>query len=157
MDRARLLRRWTLGTLEPEAWTHEAHLLVALHTLLAERAVRGDGHDAVPGAVAALRSSIEAHGRRVGRPDRDHETLTTYYVAAIDRFLVDRLGVGRPLTRVALDRLVDVLLAWPEVDRDAPRRLWDATTLASEAARAGWIPPTTGVAPGAGDDLALVA
>ena len=109
------------GTLPREVWTHEAHLIVAWATLRE----LGDAE----ATCALLIEQIRAYNRcdtTAATPVDCHQTLTRYYVLAIDAL--------QPST------LSDVLLA-RTCSRQAPQRHWSPRVLASTEARAGWVEP----------------
>lgn len=109
------------GTLPRELWTHEAHLIVAWSTL---RQV-----DDAEVACALLIDQIRAYNRcdtTAASTVDCHQTLTRYYVLAIDAL--------HPST------LSDVLLA-RTCSRLAPSRHWSPRALASAEARTGWVEP----------------
>jgi len=109
------------GTLPREMWTHEAHLIVAWATL------REVGDPTT--AYGLLTEQIRAYNRcdTGARSIVDcHQTLTRYYVLAIDAL--------HPAT------LSDVLLH-RSCSRLAPSRHWSPRALASSEARHGWVEP----------------
>ena len=109
------------GTLPREMWTHEAHLIVAwatLHEL-------GDADATCALLIEQIRSYNRCDTTAASVVDC-HQTLTRYYVLAIDAL--------RPST------LSDVLLA-RSCSRLAPSRHWSPRALASAEARTGWVEP----------------
>jgi hypothetical protein len=113
--------RFRAGTLPRAAWTHEAHLAVAVALLREEPDV-----DVV---TERLRDLITAYNAHTGtRPDRAacHQTLTAYYVQAIG-------VIGAGDLRTVIDH--------PWCSRRAPLRHWSRTLLASEEARHRWVEP----------------
>ena len=111
-------------TLPKPEWTHEAHLLACLE--LVYRFGPGE-------ALAILRAAIPPYNEATGVANTPtggyHDTITVYYVWAIDRLL----GAGKNVAEVLADHLSErtALLDW-----------WDRDILMSSAARAAWVPPT---------------
>ena len=108
---ADFLAAFRSGTLPREMWTHEAHLIVAWATL-------GELGDA-EATCALLIDQIRAYNRCGTSPATSvdcHQTLTRYYVLAIDA--------------LAPSTLSDVLLA-RTCSRLAPSRHWSPRVLAS--------------------------
>lgn len=115
-----LVARFLAGTLPREAWTHPAHLFVCHHLL--QRATAAEVLD-------ELRDRIQTHNARVGvalRRRGYHETITRYFVGAVD--------AAAPTTTAAL-------LADPRCQRAAPQRHWSPEVLGSTEARRTWVPP----------------
>lgn len=113
--------RFRAGSLPRSAWTHEAHLLVAL-------ALLRENHDPDE-VIDELRDLITAYNAHTGmRPDRAacHQTITAYYVRAI--------AESSPAT-------VEEMLIHPWCSRRAPLQHWTKATLTSNAARRGWVAP----------------
>lgn len=120
-DAADLVAACRDGSLDRDAWTHEAHLAVAwsvLHDL-------GDPEM----ALGELRGLITAYNARSGLPDDRvlcHETITRYFLDAV----------------LAIDAASpEALLTHPWCDRRAPLRHWTSEALASDRARRSWIEP----------------
>lgn len=123
------------GRLGKDEWTHEAHLITSW-TALQTR---------TPGeALAHLRESITAHNCGVGTQNTAysgyHETLTVYYVTA-----VDSVGAATP----------EELFEHPDTDRGAPLRFWTKDLLMSSQARLQWVEPDLGPLPWARADDAV--
>lgn len=119
------VRRFLAGTIDPEDWTHAAHVAAFRHLLVDE----GDAE----AAYRRMQAAILAHNARVspnGEHGRYHETVTRYFVAATVHALA-----ARP------DASVADLLADPVLDREAPFRHWSRDRLLAEEARAAWIEP----------------
>jgi hypothetical protein len=113
--------RFLHGTIDPDSWTHPAHLFVCRHVLATSETTER--------ATARLRTLIEAHNARVGlRPGHGgyHETITRYFVEA--------MAHANPPTIAAL-------LTEPRLRREAPRRHWSSALLGSDAARTAWVDP----------------
>jgi hypothetical protein len=109
------------GTLPREAWTHEAHLIVAWSTL---REV-GDAEATCSLLIEQIRAYNRCDTSSATTVDC-HQTLTRYYVLAI--------AALEPST------LSEVLLA-RTCTRLAPSRHWSPPVLASAEARLGWVEP----------------
>ena len=109
------------GALDPDSWTHPAHLFVCRHVLATSM---GPAE-----ALDRLRPLIQAHNRRVGlRPGHGayHETVTRYFVEA--------MAHANPPSIAAV-------LVEPSLRRDAPSAHWSAAVLASPAAQERWVAP----------------
>jgi len=117
---SRLLDR----TLPKREWTHEGHILAAVSL------IRRLG---APEALAVLRAAIPPYNEATGVANTAsggyHDTITVYYVWAIDLLLAEGLSVAE-------------LLAHPLVERTALLAWWDSDVLMSPGARASWLPPT---------------
>jgi hypothetical protein len=129
-DAARLVENFEHLRLPKPQWTHEAHLVVCRATL--ER--RGPA-----GALAHLRRAIRAYNESTGVAHTDtggyHETLTAFYVGAVDAVGgVDGIGSAGPLS-------LDELVAHPACSRTAPLRHWSRARLFSVEARRAWLEP----------------
>jgi len=105
-------------------WTHEAHVLAGLSLILRSGASR---------ALATLREAIPRYNVSTNTPNSDsggyHDTLTVYYVWAIDELL--RQGVS-----------AEEITADPLVSRTAPLEFWNSDELFSVDARRHWVAPT---------------
>ncbi len=106
-------------------WTHEGHLLACVSLV---------GSHGAAGALAILRTAIPRYNESTGVANTPtggyHDTITVYYVWAIDRLLGEGLATARILRDPTVTRTA--LLVW-----------WDRDTLTSPAARAGWVEPTS--------------
>lgn len=142
-DAARLVEEFEHLRLPKPQWTHEAHLVVCRAT------VQRLGP---AGALAHLRRAIRAYNESTGGANTDtggyHETLTAYYVGAVDAAVgTDRVGgVGsaEPLSRDGGSSgppSLDELVAHPACSRTAPLRHWSRERLFSVEARRGWVEP----------------
>ena len=111
-------------TLPKPRWTHEAHLLACASL------VRRHGDVA---ALRILREAIPRYNESTGVANTPiggyHDTLTVFYVWAVNQLL------RRGLT-------VTQVLHHPSVDRQAAFTWWDRETLFSVDARARWLAPT---------------
>lgn len=110
------------GRLGKDEWTHEAHLITCWMALQTR---------SVDEAVSHLRESITTHNCGVGTANTAysgyHETLTVYYVNAVD-------AVGAAIPEALFDE--------PTCSREAPLDHWDKETLFSPEARLNWVAPT---------------
>lgn len=112
------------GALPPERFHHRDHLRFAWF-LVRERGVE----EAAPMIAASIRSFAQRHGHA----EKYHETMTQFWVR-ITSHHVD----ARPDSTD-----FDTFLAAfpPLLDTGLPYRHWRRETIASEAARAGWVEP----------------
>ena len=122
-------------TLPKSRWTHEGHLLACVSF------VRSHGP---ADALVVLRGAIPPYNVATGVANTPtggyHDTITVYFVWAIDHLLAS--GLDAPSI------LVD-----PLVERTALLRWWGRETLMSAEARAGWMEPTIDDVGAAGDGL----
>jgi len=113
-------------TLPKARWTHEGHLLACI--ALVRRHGAAD-------ALRFLRGAIPLYNEATGVANTldsgYHDTITVYFVWAIDRLLT--AGVTTP-----------AIVSDPSVERTALLGWWDRDTLMSRAARAAWLAPTGG-------------
>lgn len=111
-------------TLPKSEWTHDGHLVACVAIVGVHGAKRG---------LDIIRAAIPPYNVATGVANTAtggyHETITVYYVWAIDRLL-------------ATGRTPRVILDSPLTGRAAPLVWWDRETLMSVAARAAWIAPT---------------
>lgn len=114
-------------TLPKPRWTHEAHLLTCASLVRRQRPV---------GALRVLRQAIPRYNEATGVANTPtggyHDTLTVFYVWAVNGLLTQ----GCTITQVLHD---------PSVDRHAALRWWDRDTLFSVDAREHWVAPTLAV------------
>ena len=107
------------GRLGKDEWTHEAHLVTCWMALQTRTPAE---------ALSHLRNSIKAHNCGIGIENTAtsgyHETMTVYYVTAINALGAD-----------SLEDLFDE----PSVGRKAPLEHWTNDCLMSEEARAEWL------------------
>ena len=105
-------------------WTHEAHVQAGLSLVLRMGAGR---------ALATLREAIPRYNVSTNTPNTDtggyHDTLTVYYVWAIDELLRD--GVSP-----------ENIGSQPLVSRTAALAFWDRDELFSVEARRHWLTPS---------------
>jgi len=125
----RLFDEFVACTLPKEGWTHQAHLHVGLWHLL---------HHGSEEALELLRGRIWRYNEASGGANTNvggyHETITRFYVWAIDHFLSTR-DRTQPVTVLAAE-LIGAL-----GDRDLPLRYWSHERLYSTAARRRWVEP----------------
>jgi len=112
------------GRLTKGEWTHEAHLITAWVAL----------RDRSPSeTLGFLRHAIQTHNCGIGIENSAtsgyHETLTRYYVTAVD--VAIKAGPGD----------LDSVLNDAACDRRAPLEHWSRDTLFSTEARLGWVGP----------------
>ncbi len=114
----------TACRLPKSEWTHEAHIQAGLSLILRSGA---------SAALTTLREAIPRYNLSTNTPNTDsggyHDTLTVYYVWAIDEVL--REGVSP-------EDVVD----HPLLSRTAPLDFWSRDELFSVEARRHWIAPT---------------
>lgn len=118
------------GRLPKDAWTHEAHLITAWVAL----------RDRSPEqTLAFLRDAIQTHNCGIGIRNTDtsgyHETLTRYYITAVERAMAD--GAGD----------LESLFEHPFCARTAPLNYWSREVLFGTDARLGWVEPDVVSAP----------
>ena len=105
-------------------WTHEAHVQAGLSLVLRSGAAQ---------ALATLREAIPRYNVSTNTANNDssgyHDTLTVYYVWAIDELL--REGVNP-----------EDIVEHPLVSRTAPLEYWNREELFSVEARHHWVAPT---------------
>lgn len=125
-----LIRAFEACTLPKPLWTHHAHLTVGLWYL-----TRQD----VGEATLNIRYGIQRYnlscGVRMTRSGGYHETITLFYIRAIDRYLrtADR---SQPLVT-----LREGLLASPCADPKYPLDYYSKDLLFSWEARTTWVTP----------------
>ena len=133
LDPHALADQFARRTLPKACWTHEAHLVVCWITL--------QRHDAGE-AVAMLRDQIRSYNDATGTANTStsgyHETLTEYYVRAVDA--------------AAITDVRD-LLRHPWCAREAPLRHWTRDRLFSVEARRAWCEPDLELFPWADDGV----
>ena len=127
-DVTHLVERVESASLPREEWTHAAHLAFAVAL------VRREG----PGALDAIRSAILRNNAARGvlqTPDGGyHETLTRFYVWAVER----ELALVAPDTSLG-DAATCVVAAL--FDRGIPLRHYTKARLMSWEARTQWVTP----------------
>lgn len=111
------------GRLGKDDWTHEAHLITCWVALA----------DRTPAeTLGFLREAIQTHNCGIGIRNTDtsgyHETLTRYYVTAVDRAMAD-------------DGSLEHVLEAPGCGRSAPLDHWSREVLFGVDARLGWVEP----------------
>jgi hypothetical protein len=121
-----LVRAFESATVPKEAWTHEAHLVVALSY------VREHGPEA---ATLRMREGIlRLNAALGGPPTAYHETVTRAYITLIASF-VDQHDAGQ-----SFDVLLQLLLERCR-DRHCLLQFYSRELLGSQGARERWIPP----------------
>lgn len=114
----------TACRLPKSEWTHEAHVQAGLSLVLRTGARR---------ALATLREAIPRYNVSTNTPNTDsggyHDTLTVYYVWAIDELLHQGVSPEDVVTN-------------PLVSRTAPLEFWSRDELFSVDARRKWMAPT---------------
>jgi len=114
----------TACRLPKSEWTHEAHVQAGLSLVLRMGASQ---------ALTVLREAIPRYNVSTKTPNTDsggyHDTLTVYYVWAIDELL--RQGVSP-----------EDIVAHPLVSRTAPLDFWNRDELFTVDARRHWVAPT---------------
>ena len=115
-------------TLPKVEWTHEAHVLVCISL------VRRHGDI---DALHVLRSAIPAYNEATGVANTAtggyHDTITAYYVWAVQRLVADGEDTAS-------------ILAHRTTSRTALFEYWDRDSLMSPLARRGWLEPTVSAA-----------
>ena len=114
----------TACRLPKSEWTHEAHVQAGLSLVLRMGASR---------ALATLREAIPRYNISTNTPNTDtggyHDTLTVYYVWAIDELLRDGISPENVVSQ-------------PLVSRTAALNFWERDELFSVDARRHWVAPT---------------
>ena len=114
----------TACRLPKSEWTHEAHVQAGLSLVLRMGASR---------ALATLREAIPRYNISTNTPNTDtggyHDTLTVYYVWAIDELLRDGISPENVVSQ-------------PLVSRAAALNFWERDELFSVDARRHWVAPT---------------
>jgi hypothetical protein len=124
-----LVAEFEACTLPREAFTHTAHLTVALWYL-----VWYGPDEATDRVRTAIKRFNAAHGN-VSRPGGGyHETITRFYMWAVRRHLR-----AAPLEGSLADLANDVATAL--ADRALPLEFWSRERLMSDEARHGWVEP----------------
>ena len=115
----------TACRLPKSEWTHEAHVQAGLSLVLRMGARQ---------ALATLREAIPRYNVSTNTPNTDtggyHDTLTVYYVWAINELLRDGISPENIVTH-------------PLVSRTAALDFWNRDDLFSVDARRHWVAPTT--------------
>lgn len=117
----RLYEAFLDHSLPKPAWTHEAHLTVCWCALRARPRAEVLAH-----LRATIRTYNEATGVANTATDGYHETITRYYVRAVDHLAAAS---------------VEQVLAAQLCDRSAPLGFWSRELLFDPSARAAWVPP----------------
>lgn len=122
---AELVRQFEACTLPPQAWTHAAHLSVALWYL--HRLPRDE-------ATRRIRSGIQRFNAANGKEQAYHETITLAWIEVIVGFLAARTA-ATPLAKLQRELLEHC------GDKDFLLRFYARERLFSETARGKWLPP----------------
>lgn len=126
----RLVRAFEACTLPVKAWTHEAHLTVALWFLT---------HYPLDEATQRVRLGIQRYNESCGFPmTRDsgyHETITRFYLWSVRHYL----KAAAP--DASLVERINVLVDSPFGDRKRPLEYYTKDRLMSWEARSGWLEP----------------
>ena len=132
----RLAAEFENGTLPQAAWTHRAHLLVALWY---------SSHLEPEEALAAMRYGIlrlnGVHGVETTPTRGYHETITRAYMRLVRGFVASE-GSREPWARRAAK------LMERHGERDHLLRYYSRERLMSQEARFGWVEPDVGRLPG---------
>jgi hypothetical protein len=120
-----LVEAFEACTLPCSEWTHAAHITVAVSCVMRDGFAAGSERVRV-----GIQRYNAAHGI-VTRPDGGgyHETLTRFYLWAVDRYLRDAVAALAADCVARLD------------DRELPFRYYSRERLMSPEARAGWLAP----------------
>ena len=112
-------------------WTHSAHLVAGLWHIIHHRPDR---------ALDELRERIRAHNEAVGTANTDasgyHETITRFYVVALDQAMCDRIASQTPPLA-----LYHAVLSSGFADSHLPLQFYTKETLFSVHARREWVEP----------------
>lgn len=118
------------ATLPKARWTHAAHCLATLYLIK----MRGDLD-----LAAEMPKIIRRYNEAVGTANSDtggyHETLTQFYIKAIDGYLAHQAK------GLALEAASARVLASPIGQRDFPLTYYSHDRLFSLEARHGWVEP----------------
>ena len=123
-----LVAAFNAATLPRPAWTHAAHLTVALWYLL-----RHDADEATNLIRAGIQRYNAAHGIVTTRTAGYHETLTLFWIGCVRAHLAAHTG-DTPLVALA-----NGLCA--RYDKNTPLQHYTRERLFSPEARAGWVEP----------------
>ena len=127
---ADLVTQFEACTLPAPLWTHQAHLVVALWYLL---------HYPKDEAIGRMREGIFQYNLAVGGQNTDHsgyhETITLFYMNALERFLKDICKT------LPWRRLMNDLMSSKYADKNFPFEYYTKSFLMSAQARKEWIGP----------------
>lgn len=111
-------------TLPKEDWTHEGHVLACIAL------VRSRGPT---DALVAFRAAIPPYNESTGVANTStggyHDTITAYYVWAVERLVASGVSTHE-------------ILAHPSIERTGALAWWDRETLMGQRARRAWRSPT---------------
>ncbi len=123
-----LVQNFIQRSLPKSAWTHEAHLIVALWHLI---------QYSVDEATCLLRARIINYNKAVGTENSGnsgyHETLTLFWIWVITHYLVNREGAVR--------ELLNAFIHSKYADRKLALLFYNKSTIFSVRARARWVEP----------------
>jgi len=123
-----LVQAFIQGNLPKVAWTHEAHLIIALWHLT---------EYSVDEATCLLRARIINYNKAVGTENSGnsgyHETLTLFWIWVVTQYLVTQNG--------ELKESVNTFIRSKYADRKLAFLFYDKATLFSVSARARWVKP----------------
>jgi hypothetical protein len=127
----RLVARFEDGTLPKEAWTHQAHLAVALWY-----ASCLPFEEALVVVREGIRKVNAAHGVTTTPTGGYHETITRFYMTVICRYVAEEAGETGSDWAARVNRLLARYGA-----RDLPLKHYTKDLLMSADARFGWVEP----------------
>lgn len=128
-----LVEAFEAGTLPRECWTHQCHLVVALWYL-----VNFPNEEATAKARCGIRAYNQACGVENTRTSGYHETLTRFWMWAVEKF------IGEHPTVLPIHELATALLNSPYADRSLPFTYYSKAHLMSSEARMNWVEPDRG-------------
>lgn len=124
-----LLYQFETRTLPKSAWTHEAHLIVAI------------AYNVLYGRTTALdraRTNIRRYNEAVGTPNTDnggyHETITCFWIWLADCFL-------QAQEDQSIETICNAFMRSRYTDKQLPLRYYSAALLFSTAARMALVEP----------------
>lgn len=127
-DIEELVQAFIQRNLPKSAWTHAAHLIVALWHLT---------QYSVDEATCLLRARIIHYNEAVGTENSGnsgyHETLTLFWIWVITEYLAKQEG--------DLEELVNAFIRSKYADRQLAIRFYNKSTIFSSGARARWVEP----------------
>ena len=125
-----LVDRFRNQTLSKSAWTHEAHLIVALWHLLK--------YPDPESALCHLRAGIILHNHSIGIRNTEssgyHETITVFWVKQLNEFINEQ-------NSREFEVLVSKIFGTPFLKKEYVLRFYRRETLKSTKARGRYIPP----------------
>ena len=127
---ASLIEGFQQQSLTEAQWTHEAHLLTALHYLS-----NHDRHTATCLLRAGIITLNHALGGVNGPNNGYHETITLFWIAVIDQFVKKQAPNQTPA------QLTDAFLQSRWSDSSLPFQYYSKERLMSTEAQAIWVEP----------------